>query len=306
MKYLIIGAGGTGGSLAAAMPETGLDVTVAARGAHLAAIREKGLAMETAKRGNYTVYPVSACTLEEYEGSADIIFLCVKGYSVDEVLPFVKSIAHGKTIVIPLLNIYGLGGKLQERLDGIRVTDGCMYIAAEIKSPGVILLKGDIARVVFGTREGAAFCPELTEVAFDLEKSGIETVLSSNIRRDAFRKYTFVSAMAACGQFYDIDAGKMQTEGEERDTFISLVRELETIAAAMGINFGADITSVNLKILDNLSPSASTSMQRDIRSGKPSEIDGLLFEVLRMGKKHNVETPTYEKIAAALSSKLSL
>lgn len=301
MKYLVIGAGGTGGSIAAAMAETGIDVTVAARGAHLAAIREKGLFMETTKRGNYTVYPVSACTLEENEDVFDVIFLCVKGYSVEEVLPFIKKMSHRKTVLIPLLNIYGLGGKLQERLKGIRVTDGCIYIAAEIKSPGVIVQKGDISRVVFGTREGSAFCPELTEVAFDLERSGIDTVLSSDIRRDALRKYTFVSAMAACGQYYDADAAAMQREGEERDMFVALVRELEAIAAAMGINFGVDITSVNLKILDGLSPAASTSMQRDIRNGRPSEIDGLVFEVLRMGKKCNVSTPTYEKAAGALS-----
>ena len=90
MKYLIIGGGGIGGSLAAAMAENGLDITVIARGAHLQAIKEHGLKMETTVRGNYTVAPIRGCTAEEYNDKADVIFLCVKGYSVAEVLPLIK------------------------------------------------------------------------------------------------------------------------------------------------------------------------------------------------------------------------
>ena len=68
----------------------------------------------------------------------------------------------------------------------------------------------------------------------------------------------------------------------------------------MGISFETDIVQTNLAILDNLTPEASTSMQRDVKKGNASEMDGLIFEVVRMGKAYNVDLPMYEKIAASL------
>lgn len=92
----------------------------------------------------------------------------------------------------------------------------------------------------------------------------------------------------------------MQKEGEIRDTFAALIREIDALATAMGIPFHVDIVKTNLDILDSLTPEASTSMQRDIRQGKSSEIDGLVYEVVRMGQKWGVPMPVYEKIADAL------
>ena len=66
----------------------------------------------------------------------------------------------------------------------------------------------------------------------------------------------------------------------------------------MGICFDVDIVAVNLKILDALSPTASTSMQRDIARGHVSEINGLIYEVVTMGREYGVPLPVYEKIAA--------
>ncbi len=300
LHYLIIGSGGVGGSLGAFMTETGLDVTLIARGSHLAAMKGKGLAMETTRKGNYVVHPIKAMTMEEYEASGntpDVIFVCVKGYSLDETMPFLKAVSAPHTVVIPLLNIYGTGAKLQERLPHITVTDGCVYIAAEIREPGVIWQNGDIFRVVYGLREGDAPCPVLEQVRDDLEQSGISAVLSPNIRRDALRKFAYVSPMAACGVYFGITAEAAQKEGEVRQTFVSLMREIEALAQAMGITFDVDIVDTNLKILDALSSSASTSMQRDIDHGHASEIDGLIYEVVRLGERYGVDLPAYRKIA---------
>ena len=153
MKYLVIGAGGTGGSIGAYMTEAGKDVTLIARGEHLKKMQEQGLKMETTKKGNYTVHPVKAADMENYDEHPDIIFVCVKGYSLEETIPFIRRVAKENTVVIPILNIYGTGGRMQEKLPELLVTDGCIYIAAEIKEPGTIWQNGDIFRVVYGTRK---------------------------------------------------------------------------------------------------------------------------------------------------------
>ncbi len=303
MKYLVIGAGGTGGSIGAFMTEAGKDVTVIARGQHLKAIQENGLQMETTIKGNYTVYPMQAWDMEHYHEQPDVIFNCVKGYSLEETIPFIKRVAHKDTVVIPILNIYGTGGRMQELLPHLLVTDGCIYIAAEIKEPGTILQKGNIFRVVYGVRKPEEYRPVLEQVAADLQDSAITAVLSDDIRRDALQKFTFVSAMGACGVYYDINAGAAQQEGKERDTFITLMHEIEALAEAMGIHLAVDIVKTNLAILDNLSPAANASLQRDLKQGKDSELDGLVFEVVRLGRKYGVQLPTYEMMAEKLGFK---
>ena len=297
MKYLIIGAGGTGGCIGAYMTEAGKDVTLIARGEHLKKMQEQGLIMETTKKGNYTVFPIKATDMAHYDEQPDIIFVCVKGYSLEETIPFIKRIAKETTIVIPILNIYGTGGRMQEKLPELLVTDGCIYIAAQIKEPGIIWQNGEIFRIVYGTRKPEEMRPELFEVAKDLEESGIEGVLSENIRRDALQKFAYVSPMAACGLYYHVSACDVQKTGEPRDTFVKLMREVDALAVAMGVPFLVDIVTTNLQILDALDPEASTSMQRDVYAGKPSEIDGLIYEVVRMGERYGVPVPTYRMIA---------
>ena len=297
MKYLVIGAGGTGGSIGAYMTEAGKDVTLIARGEHLRRMMEHGLKMETTGKGSYVVNPVRATDMEHYDGQPDIIFVCVKGYSLEVTIPFIRRVAKENTIVIPILNLYGTGGRMQEKLPGLLVMDGCIYIAGEIKEPGTILLRGDIFRIVYGVRDPQELRPELFEVAKDLKDSGIDGVLSDNIRRDALQKFAFVSPMAACGLYYHVSAGEAQKTGEPRDTFVKLMKEIDALAVAMGVPFLVDIVTTNLQILDTLNPEASTSMQRDVYAGKSSEIDGLIYEVVRMGQRYGVPTPTYEMIA---------
>jgi 2-dehydropantoate 2-reductase len=102
--------------------------------------------------------------------------------------------------------------------------------------------------------------------------------------------------MAACGLYYNVEAGKIQQEGKERKVFIKLIQELEMLANAMNIHFKVDIIENNLEILKNLATAASTSMQRDIQQGKKSEIDGLIFQVVRLSRRYGVNLPTYEMI----------
>ena len=245
--------------------------------------------METTRKGSYTVHPIRAVDMAHYDEQPDIIFVCVKGYSLDETIPFIKRVEKETTIVIPILNIYGTGGRMQEKLPEILVTDGCIYIAAEIREPGTIWQNGDIFRVVYGTRKKEELRPELFEVAKDLKESGIDGVLSENIQRDALQKFAYVSPMAACGLYYHVGAGDVQVTGEPRDTFVKLMREVDALAVAMGVPFLIDIVTTNLQILDALNPTASPSMQRDIYAGKALTIFAILHKILDL---HEIEGKT--------------
>ncbi len=304
MKYVIIGAGGTGGAIGGFLSRAGKDVTLIARGAHLLKMQENGLHFETPD-GNFTV-PVKTCTMDDYTDTPDVIIVCVKGYSLNETVPFIHRVAAPHTIVIPILNIYGTGRKLQEMLPGLHVTDGCIYIASQIKKPGTILMSGRIFRVVFGLRQGTCHSirekvmPTLELIRDDLADAGIQPLLSSQVEKDTLQKFSFVSPMAAVGAGYDVTADAVQTVGPLRDTFIALVQEVKALSEAMGIALPDDIVDINLKLMDGLAPHATASMHRDIRDGKQSEVDGLVHEVVRMGARYGVPVPAYEAMSARL------
>lgn len=298
MKYAIIGAGGTGGCLGFFLKKAGKDVTLIARGKHLEAIRKNGLTIQKLWDESRETLPVKACTAEEYKEIPDVILVCIKGYSVDETVPTIKKIAGKETVVIPILNIYGTGGRLQKKLPELTVTDGCIYVSANIMEPGVILQHGKILRVVFGARKPEEETEKMRQVAKDMVTDDLEVILSENIRRDAMVKFSYVSPIGAAGLYCNAVAADFQREGEQREMFKALIREIVALSHAMGIEFEEDLVERNLKILSSLSPEATTSMQRDVIEGKRSEMDGLVYEVVRMGREYKVSMPQYEKAAA--------
>lgn len=297
MKYVIIGAGGTGGIVGAKLAREGKDVSLIARGAHLEAMQQNGLTIEQLWNQQKITVPVKALSMDEYNDQPDVILVCVKGYSLDSIYPFIHKIAKKETIVIPILNIFGTGSQMQKELTELLVTDGCIYVSANIKKPGVLVQHGEICRIVFGVRDQKDARPELKEIEKDFNECGILGILSENIQRDALQKFSYVSPIGAAGLFYNCTAKAFQREGEEREMFKAMIREIIALANAMNIQFEQDLTAVNLKILSDLAPESTTSMQRDVIAGKSSEMDGLVFQVVRMGHQYNVPVPVYEKVA---------
>ena len=295
------------------MTKAGKDVTLIARNAHLEAMKKQGLSVQKMWTNETETIPVSAESMESYEAKgekADVILVCVKKYSLDSCIPFIQNISHKNTIVVPVLNVYGTGAYLQEKLPKVLVTDGCIYVSANIKQAGVLLQHGEILRVFFGVREkedlkklngqlDGEYKAErlLKKITQDFKDSGIDGILSDNIKRDALTKFSYVSPIGTAGLYLHAVAGDFQREGEARELFKTLIREIVTLANAMGITFEEDLVERNLKILSNLPEETTTSMQRDVMEGKQSEIDGLVYEVVRMAEKYGAEVPTYRRAA---------
>ena len=309
MKYVIIGAGGTGGILGFYMKKAGKDVTFIARNKHLEAIKKNGLSVEKMWENTTETIPIAAESMESFAGEADVIFVCVKKYSLDACIPWIQKIAGKETIVIPILNVYGTGGYLQERLPGILVTDGCIYVSANIKEPGALLQHGEILRVFFGVRrpeelgEGEKYLPVLKKIEEDLKESHIDGILTDQIQRDAMVKFSYVSPIGTAGLFLNVTAGDFQKEGEARELFQTMVQEIVMLSHAMGLEFEEDLVKRNLKIVEGLAPETTTSMQRDVMEGKKSEIDGLVYEVVRLAEHYHIRVPAYEKAAETFRKK---
>lgn len=297
MNYLIAGTGGVGGSIAAFLALAGKDVTCIARGEHLAAIREHGLLLHSDLKGEHTLR-IPACTAEEYQGKADVIFVCVKGYSIDSITDLIRRAAKPETVVIPILNVYGTGPRIQRLVPGVTVLDGCIYIVGFVSGKGEITQMGKIFRLVYGAHKGTQVSRETLEaVQHDLQESGIKAEISEDINRDTFVKWSFISAMAVTGAYYDVPMGEVQKPGEVRDTFTGLSRESAELGRHLGIDLPADLVEYNLKIIDSLDPHSTASMQKDMARGHESEVQGLLFDLIDAAEAHGVDIPTYRMVA---------
>lgn len=297
MKYLVVGTGGVGGSIAGFLALAGKDVTCIARGKHLEAINRNGLHLKSDLKGEHFL-PVKACTAETFKGKADVIFVCVKGYSIDSIKEVLERASTPDTLVIPILNVYGTGPRIGRLVPSVHVLDGCIYIVGFVSGEGEITQMGSIFRLVFGARPEQGIAQErLDQIAEELQACGIKAEVSDDINRDTFIKWAFISAMACTGAYHDVPMGEVQHEGEVRDTFIGLSKESAEIGKRLGVTYPEDPVAYNLKVIDSLDPHSTASMQKDIARGHESEIQGLLFDLIDLGEQLGVELLTYHKVA---------
>jgi 2-dehydropantoate 2-reductase len=295
IKYCVAGAGGTGGCLAAFLALAGCDVTLIARGDHLAAMKKDGLVLvrddgenrtETVAEGLKTV------SWDEYAASGsvpDVLFLCTKSYSVESAAEDINRCCGDDTLIIPLLNGIRMGDFVRRYVSCGRVIDGCIYIVGMKDGPGRVLMRGDMFRIVFGSADGSLGEDEAAAIADDLRGAGIKTVVSDNIIRDCIRKFSYVATTGAAGLYFGTNVGPMQHPGEERDFVIGLIREVAELGEAMGAHANVDLVKKGLAILDHVPPDSCSSMQRDVEAGRQSEFAQQVTETVALGEKYGVD-----------------
>ena len=145
---------------------------------------------------------------------------------------------------------------------------------------------------------GTVVKPGLLEaIQQDLQEAGIKVDLSPDINRDTFIKWSFISAMAVTGAYYDVPMGEVQKPGKIRDTFIGLSTESAALGKKLGVEFPEDPVSYNLKVIDKLDPESTASMQKDLARGHDSEIQGLLFDMIAAAEEQGIDIPTYRMVA---------
>ncbi len=291
MKFTILGAGGTGGTLAVKLGLAGADVSVIARGDHLQAIQNNGLILEYADGTQNTVQIKASDKLIE---TPDVMFVCVKDYGLKDAMPTITEAAERGAVIVPLLNVIDAGKRIAAHIPEDKAGDGCIYVTAAIKEPGVIKLESDILRVFFGYNE------TLVQAAEEMKNCGINAVCTEDIMYEKFRKFSFIAPMAACSAYYDCNAGRIQTDPEVRECFKELVAEIAAIAEASGYKLPDDIVETQLKLMDSLDPGVSASLVKDLRTGRQAEIEGLIQWPAEEAKEFGVSTKEYERVGSGL------
>ena len=308
MKYVVFGLGGVGGAVADQLVLGQRDVTAIAHGVHLEACKQQGGLRVIAEDGAERVAKLPVMVAQDYEGTPDVVFVCVKDYSLDSVYPFLERVCAPDTTVIPLSNVYGTGTRMAERLASSMgeaaplVTCGCIYCSATIKEPGLLVKDSPLCRVVCGMPSMVDHKDNLArfmKIAEDATVAGLKFSVSNDIRRDHLRKFSYMASASAVGIIFGCTADDIKMIPLVRKAFQDAIREIVYIAAAQNIALGDDIMAVNEEILMDAAPGATTSLQRDLAAGHPSEIEGIIRSVVAWGIANNVATPVFKRASVA-------
>ncbi|MBR2452134.1 MAG: 2-dehydropantoate 2-reductase [Rikenellaceae bacterium] len=298
-KFLIVGTGGVGGTLASFLALSGVDVDCIARGEQLETMRRQGLHLKSGIMGEHQVM-LNAFTAEEYDRKADVIFVCVKGYSLDSVADVITRASKPDTLVIPILNVYGTGPRIARMVPStVTVLDGLIYVAAYKSAVAEITQTGAMLKLIFGARPEQNVAPErLQEISEILTTAHITNKISEDINRDTFIKWSYISATNCAGLYHNVTMGGLQFPGEAQDMFCALSRESQAIGESLGIVFPQPMDVYNVKVASGINPESTASTQKDVAAGRQSEIKGMLFDMVELGQKQGIPTPTYDIVAA--------
>ncbi len=299
MRYLIVGAGGTGAMITAFMAAKGFDVTAVARGRHLEALQTKGLLIHKASGTTLHINRINAVAQEEIgEENFDVIFVCVKAYSIGEIVPLLQRCSTRKTAVIPVLNSMETGRRLRAELPGKLIFDGCIYITGYISAPGEITQNHPLFIIIYGIqgKDPEAF-PIVNEINNDLQKSDILVEYSSDIYARIFEKISFTSAFGAVGAYYHVASREIKNQEPYHSDYHELLCELQKIQRAAGFHESGDLVERNMKLLMSMDDHFTTSMMKDMEQGHPDEREQLIFSIVRLSSQYHVEVPLYLKIA---------
>lgn len=303
MRIAVVGIGGIGGyyggKLALAYAGSGRhEVIFIARGEHLAAVRKNGLRLITPE-GEYNAVPTLATDHPKEAGPLDLVLFCVKSYSLEEAARVIAGSVRKESVILPLLNGVSITEALRSFLPECIVLNGCVYIGASIEGPGVVQHKGGTGLLIFG--------PDRNE---DVEKfRGIETLLKeagipAELARDAavpvWTKYIFIDPLAVLTARLGKTFGAILENEGDREMLAGLMKEVESVARARGVNFPKDIVNLTLQKAAGFPYATKTSFQLDYEKGRQTELDIFAGYVVKAGKELGIATPLHDRIYGEL------
>jgi 2-dehydropantoate 2-reductase len=298
MRILVMGAGGVGGYFGAQLARAGHDVAFVARGAHLAALREHGLTLES-ELAPLRLPQVTAGSEPAQLGPADIVMFCTKLWDVEDGARRIAPALAPDGIVIPFQNGVESHLMLADVLGKERVAGGVAQISATIKAPGVIEQVGPFARLRIGSFS-AAQDARLRAFADAGVQAKIDVEIVTDIERALWEKFVFLVAISGVTALARQPVGVVRTDPDLRATLLAAIDETVAVARAREVALAADVAEATVKLVDWLPPGMRASMAIDLTRGNRLEAPWLAGAVARMSREGGLPAPVNTTIYAAL------
>jgi 2-dehydropantoate 2-reductase len=298
MTIAVIGAGAVGGYFGGRLAVSGQDVTFLVRGKTLEALRVGPLRVESVG-GDFEV-DVSATDDPAEVGAVDAVLVAVKAWQVPEAAAAIQRIPGGKSVVVPLQNGMDAPAQLAAVLGPGRVAGGLCRIAAKANGPGQIDHFWAEPSVAFGELEPLGNAEVLAQLRDAFVAAGVRCDIPRDIALAMWEKFLFITPWGSLGAVTQLLVGPLRTAPDSRARLVQALREVAEIARAEGSDLSAESVNKALAILDALPADTTSSMQRDIMAGRPSELEAQTGAVVRFGRKTGVPTPVHDSIYTEL------
>jgi 2-dehydropantoate 2-reductase len=299
VRIAIIGAGGVGGYFGGRLAQTGHDVTFIARGATLEALRTSGLRVDS-PLGDFTIAPVNATYDPASVGQVAAILMAVKGWQIPEAAASVKPMLGEDTMVVPLENGIDAPEVLAELLGPRHVVGGLCAIVSYIVAPGHIRHAASEPIVMFGELD-QRHSERVERLRAAFAEAGVHVEVPPDIRRSMWSKFLFIATLSGVGALTRVPVGVWRADPELRAIADRSLREVSQLATAKGVDLGPDAVERTWQRYDGMAPDSTSSMQRDIMEGKPSELDAQLGAIVRLARESGVAVPVTAMIYHALA-----
>lgn len=294
MNIVIYGTGGVGGYFGARLAQAGNNVTFIARGKHLATIQKNGLKLISPK-GDCLIYPANVTDSVAKINNIDLVLVCVKTWQLKEVAKKINKNINEKTVVISLLNGVENQDILISEIDKKHIIGGLCKVISKVKDFGVIHHISYEPTIIFGelNHEKSQRAIKIKQV---LKNAGINTILSDDIQQEIWTKFLYITTVSAIGALTRTYVDEMVALPEIKKIMYKTAEEILAIANAKGINISKETIETQFKIIENQPPKTTSSLQRDIMDGKPSELESQNGTIVRLGKELGIPTPTNDFI----------
>ncbi len=297
MRIAVVGVGGVGGYFGGRLAQAGHDVTFIARGEHLKAMLQEGLRVESIN-GNFAISPVQATDNPADIGAVDLVIMGVKAWQIPETAARLSPMLGPDTLVLPLQNGLEASSQVAEVLGPAPVLGGLCAIYSFITAPGCIRHIGIDPWVTFGALQPSQ-ADRLAEVQAALQQAGVTANIAPDIRVPLWEKF-LVLRWGVVGAVSRVPAGVLRRLPQARDMIDQAGREVLDVAETQGIDIPADALQRSSALLDSLPAAATTSMQRDVMEGRPSELDAQAGALVRLGEQAGITTPLHAFIYHSL------
>lgn len=299
MRIAVIGVGGVGGYFGGRLAHGGADVIFIARGATLEALRTRGLRVDSIK-GDFIVERPRVTDDPASAGKVDAVFVTVKTWQIPAAAELAKPMLGDDTVVVPLENGIDAPDQLANVVGREHVLGGLCGLVSFIAAPGHIRHIGADPFVMFGELDNQR-SPRVDHLRDTCLRAGVQADIPPDIHHALWSKFVFITPMSGIGAATRVPVGVWRSMLETRQLATTAIREIVSVAMAQGVDLGGEAAvERTLARYDGLPIDATSSLQRDLTEGRPSELDAQLGAVVRLSRAAGVATPVCESLLALL------
>lgn len=301
MKIAILGSGAVGGYYGARLALAGHDVTFIARGAHLAAIRQRGLQVKSPALGDFLARGRAEEDTSKV-GPVDLVLVAVKTYDNPTALPLLEPMLGDSTVVLTVQNGVDSPGEVAKVAGDARTLGGTTYIATALESPGLIVQTGTHRRIVFGEAFGRL--PRLSDRVRKIHEAfsaaGIQSDAVGDGRVPIWEKFVFLASLAGFTGAARQPIGPVWGDAFTKAQFMAGCREIEAVARAEGVPVAADVVDRIVPYIGAIPGTMRSSLLIDLQAGKRIEVEALQGTVVRRGAALGIPTPIMSTLYSVL------